>query len=62
VDWRKSSFSFANGNCIEVAALDGTALVRDTKDRDGPALAIPAEAWREFILGFRVPPRKADTP
>jgi hypothetical protein len=62
VDWRTSTFSFSNGNCVEVASLNGGAVVRDTKDRDGAVLAIPAEAWREFILGFRVPTRTGDTP
>ena len=33
--WIKSSFSFANGNCVEVAALsDGKTGVRDSKDPD----------------------------
>ncbi|MGH3794738.1 MAG: Scr1 family TA system antitoxin-like transcriptional regulator [Pseudonocardiaceae bacterium] len=24
-------------------------LVRDSKDRDGPALAVPTAAWRDFL-------------
>jgi hypothetical protein len=46
--WRKSSFSFSNGNCIEVA--DGQLVaVRDSKDPSGPVLAFSPAAWRAFI-------------
>lgn len=48
--WRKSSYSGANGACMEVAsALDGI-LVRDSKDRDGSTLFVPALAWHHFLL------------
>jgi hypothetical protein len=48
--WRTSSHSFSNGNCAEVAAGQGGAvvLVRDTKDRDGAWLAFDAETWAAF--------------
>lgn len=50
--WVKSSFSFSNGNCIEVANLgDGTIGVRDSKDPDGPVLVFPASALRAFTRG-----------
>ena len=40
--WRKSTYSGGQGgNCVEVAAA-GTVHVRDTTDRDGVALAVPA--------------------
>lgn len=36
--WVKSSFSYANGNCLEVASLPGGGTgVRDSKNPDGPA-------------------------
>jgi Domain of unknown function (DUF397) len=44
-NWRTSSFSFSNGNCVEVAS--GVA-VRDTQDREGPVLKFSADAWRAF--------------
>ena len=48
-DWRKSSYSGANGgNCVEVGNADTTIVVRDTKDRRGLVLSVPADAWREF--------------
>jgi hypothetical protein len=46
--WRKSSYSDTNGNCVEAASADGTVMARDTTDRDGGTLAVPAEAWRAF--------------
>jgi hypothetical protein len=49
--WRKSSWSTWNGNCVEVARLDGDWVgVRDTRDRgEGPVLLFENGAWREFV-------------
>ena len=49
VIWRTSSYTGSSGNCVEVALATGTVLVRDTKDREGPVLAIPSTAWRAFL-------------
>ena len=47
--WRKSSYSGNNGGaCIEVADVRDAVLVRDSKDREGPVLAVDADAWRRF--------------
>jgi hypothetical protein len=52
-DWRKSSFSGANGgSCVEVATATGVA-VRDTTDREGFTLEVPAEAWSTFLGTLR---------
>jgi hypothetical protein len=49
-NWRKSSYSGADGGeCVEVASATGTVTVRDTQDRDGGTLRLPASAWRGFI-------------
>ncbi|MEV6691391.1 DUF397 domain-containing protein [Micromonospora sp. NPDC051196] len=38
------------GNCVEVADnLPGMVLVRDSKDRPGPALTFTPAAWRSFL-------------
>jgi hypothetical protein len=53
--WRKSSYSGnGGGDCVEVARnLPGTVAVRDSKDRDGPALALTPSAWQQFIAGVK---------
>jgi hypothetical protein len=53
--WRVSSYTGGNGgNCVEVADnLPGIIAVRDSKDREGPALILPVEAWRSFLAGIR---------
>ena len=49
VGWRTSSYSAGNGGCVEVAPTPDAVLVRDSKDRDGPALTVPATAWRALL-------------
>ncbi len=52
--WVKSSYSFANGDCVEVALLpDGQIGVRDSKDTRGPALRFTPAEWRAFIAGVQ---------
>ena len=50
--WRKASYSQPSENYVEVA-LDDQVGVRDTKDRDGGQLAVPAAAWRAVITQLR---------
>ena len=52
--WRKSSFSGNGGaDCVEAGHAPGAVVVRDTKDRDGGALAFSAHAWSEFVASLR---------
>jgi hypothetical protein len=53
--WRKSTFSGGNGgNCVEVARnLPGIVAVRDSKDREGPALVFTPQQWLAFLDGVR---------
>ena len=54
MDWRKSSYSGAQGGeCVETASADGVVMVRDTKDRDGGALAFSTVAWTAFTASFK---------
>ena len=52
--WIKSSLSFANGNCVEVADLpDGTVGIRNSRDTDGPVLRFTPDEWVAFLAGAR---------
>ncbi len=52
--WRTSSFSNNGGACVEVADNQPSLIaVRDSKDRSGPVLLLPAGQWREFITDLR---------
>jgi hypothetical protein len=59
--WRKSSYSTAQGNCVEVAGDISRVLVRDTTDQTSPMLRFTPDAWRRLVnqvkrdvsLGFR---------
>jgi len=52
--WRKSSHSFSNGNCTEVAATKAGVLVRDSKQNGtGPVLSFPPADWRAFLAAVR---------
>jgi Domain of unknown function (DUF397) len=52
-EWRKSSFSSAQGGaCVEVASAEGV-MVRDTTDRQGATLTFSAGAWAEFTAALR---------
>jgi uncharacterized protein DUF397 len=49
--WRKSSFSGANNNCVEIAGnLPGIVAIRDSKNPDGPALAVTRARWAAFMV------------
>ena len=47
--WRKSSYSIANGACVEAAAAPGAVVVQDTAGAAHGQLRFPARVWREFV-------------
>jgi hypothetical protein len=52
--WIKSSLSFSNGNCVEVADLTpGIIGVRDSKDPEGAVLRFTPGEWKAFVGGVR---------
>ncbi|HEY2575995.1 MAG TPA: DUF397 domain-containing protein [Streptosporangiaceae bacterium] len=52
--WVKSSLSFANGNCVEVAGLsEGEIGVRNSRESDGPVLRFTPDEWHAFLGGVR---------
>lgn len=51
-DWRKATYSIANGDCAEVAAANGVVGVRDTKQEGVPdrtELMYSSGAWDRFL-------------
>lgn len=53
-DWRKSTYSGANGGqCVEVGGVVSGVVVRDTANRSGSVLALPASAWRALLAEVR---------
>jgi len=52
--WRKSSWSLANGNCVEVGGLAGELIgVRDSRHPRGDVLTFSRAEWRGFLTGVR---------
>jgi hypothetical protein len=56
VQWRKSSYSGYNGNCVEVAGLGADRIgVRDSKAGAGsPVLQFSREDWAAFLATVKV--------
>ncbi|MGD0063993.1 MAG: DUF397 domain-containing protein [Streptosporangiaceae bacterium] len=48
-NWRKSSYSGDQGNCIEVSDDDSRVMVRDTTDRQGAILRFTPDAFRRLV-------------
>jgi hypothetical protein len=53
LNWRKATYSIANGDCAEVASVPGVVVVRDTKDPYGHTLPYTSDSWRSFISKAR---------
>jgi hypothetical protein len=54
-DWRKSSYSLGNGECIEIGSIGaGVVMIRDSKDAAGPVLRCGPDEWRSFISAVKI--------
>jgi hypothetical protein len=52
--WIKSSWSYANGNCVEVRALpDGRVEVRNSRIPDVQLPPFTPDEWVAFTAGVR---------
>ncbi|MGW0768380.1 DUF397 domain-containing protein [Streptomyces sp. NPDC002676] len=49
--WFKSSYSDGTDgeSCLEIATTPGTIHVRDSKNTEGPRLALSPAAWADFL-------------
>lgn len=48
--WFKSSYSSGSeGDCVEVATCPGAIHIRDSKDKQGPQLALAPTPWAAFV-------------
>jgi hypothetical protein len=49
--WFKSSYSDGTegDSCVEIAPAPGTVHVRDSKNLEGPQLALGLFAWADFV-------------
>ena len=60
IAWRKSTAS-QNSGCVEVAAVNGWLLIRDSANPDGVILRLSPAAWSAFLTHARTkdfgPPR-----
>jgi hypothetical protein len=53
-EWRKSTYSGANGSCVEVrTSQPGTVGIRDSKNVPGPQLAVTDQAWTRFVQAIK---------
>ncbi|MBE1532461.1 DUF397 domain-containing protein [Actinomadura algeriensis] len=53
VQWRKSSRSAQNDQCVEVAPERGIVGLRDSKDPSGPKVILRSSAFRRFVADVR---------
>jgi hypothetical protein len=52
--WRKSTYSTAQGSCVEAGSMPGRVLVRDTTlHGGGPVVSVSPAAWLRFTASIR---------
>jgi hypothetical protein len=49
ITWRKSTASGHNGNCVEIAAVGDSILIRNSRNPLGSFLSFTRQEWRSFL-------------
>ena len=52
--WYKSSKSYSDGHCVEVAWTGQRLLIRDSQDATGPKLEFNTKSWASFVKDVKV--------
>lgn len=53
IAWRKSSYSGTETNCVEIAFVPAAVAVRDSKNPNGPTMAVEPNTFRAFLDTIR---------
>lgn len=54
ITWRKSTASGGGGgNCVQVAFINDSVLVRDSKNPSGAVLSFSHSGWTAFLIATR---------
>jgi hypothetical protein len=53
LNWRKSSASAGQTECVEIARTEAAVLVRDSSDRAGTLLVFAPNRWSAFVKGIQ---------
>ncbi|SDS77493.1 DUF397 domain-containing protein [Actinoplanes derwentensis] len=48
VDWQTSSYC-SSSNCVQVAAIEDSIAIRDSKNPDGTVLMVAPGEWHAFL-------------
>ncbi|XVS66694.1 DUF397 domain-containing protein [Actinosynnema sp. CA-299493] len=51
--WRKSTYSSTNPDCVELLVTPESAAVRDSKRPEGGELSFPRERFAAFVAGLK---------
>lgn len=49
--WHKSTASGSNGDCVEVAFVDDSVVVRNSREPLGAMLSFTRQEWAAFLEG-----------
>jgi hypothetical protein len=52
-EWRTSSYTGQNNNCVELSITTRETSMRDTKNRSGGTLTISGHAFDAFLTGIK---------